>query len=160
MTTATGSTSILHPRQTAARVLGGSVLAAAAWGVLAGLAGLVFAGGAAFGSALVGGVLVAVVLALGAMTVDVVAGMRPQASLIVALLTYVLQMGAVLLLVVAVAGSAELGDVVERGWFAAGVIGAAAAWTAAQIRLALTSRIPLYDLPAGRPEERAEADER
>jgi len=135
-----------HPRQTAARVLAGAVGAALGAGVVLAAVGLVVHGSAAGAGALVAAVLATFVLAFGAMAVDVVAGARPAASLLVAMLTYVLQVSGLLVLVALVIGSARFDNSFANGWFAAGIIAAAAGWTVAQVWLSLRARIPLYDL--------------
>lgn len=120
--------------------------------VVAGVAGLVEGTAAALG-ALVGTALVVVVLAGGSLLLDVVAGLLPSASLLVALLTFTLQLLVVLLVLVGLERSGLLGGALDRGWLGGAVIGATMLWLAVQVRLHTTARVPAYDLPAGPPAE-------
>jgi len=131
--------------------IGGSLLLGAAvfallLGVLMVVLGALLGGSAAAYGALTGTLLAVVVLGLGTFTVDAVAGLMPSASLLVALLTYVLQ---VVLLAVAfgvLTSSGLLDDTLDRRWLAAAVIVGVLAWLVAQIRLTTKARIPVYDL--------------
>ncbi|WKN47333.1 hypothetical protein [Nocardioides sp. Arc9.136] len=144
------------PRETARtrRDGGTAVLLGAALGtVVAGLAAaavgaLVDGSPAAYG-ALVGSALVVVVFAFGSATVHAVAGLLPAASLVVALLTYALQLLVVLVVLSALDASGAVDDTLSRGWLAGAVICGALAWTFVQVALASRVRIPVYDLSAG-----------
>ena len=92
-----------------------------------------------------GGVLTLAVFTLGVAVVGFVARLLPGASLLVALMTYVLQL-LVLALVVAAIDGADLGaETLSRGWFAAGVIAVTLTWVAGQLVAATRQRIPVYD---------------
>jgi drug/metabolite transporter (DMT)-like permease len=95
-----------------------------------------------------GGVLALVVFATGTAVVQTVARAMPSASLLVALMTYTLQvvlMGAVAMVL---ARSGLVGDELSRGWFAGAVIGVTLTWMMVQVWLVGRQRIPVYDLSA------------
>ena len=98
-----------------------------------------------------GGVLTLAVFALGIAAVSFVARLVPGASLLVALMTYVLQL-LVLALVVAAIDRADVdGETLSRSWFAAAVIAVALTWVVGQLVGATRQRIPVYDTPSGTP---------
>lgn len=143
----------------------GSVLLGAATGsvLVVGLLGAVaaFARGsdAALG-ALLGGGLALLVFALGTAVVHVVSGVMPAASLLVALLTYTLQVALMLLVVVGLARSGLAGEELSREWFAGGVIAVTLAWLATQLWRATHLRLPAYDLPSTGADAHPEAGAR
>jgi ATP synthase protein I len=65
--------------------------------------------------------------------------------LLVALMTYVLQLLVLALVVAAIDGADLSSETLSRGWFAAGVIAVAMLWMVGQIVAATRQRIPLYD---------------
>jgi len=98
-----------------------------------------------------GGVLTLAVFTLGVAAVGFVARLLPGASLLVALMTYVLQL-LVLALVVAAIDGADLGaETLSRGWFAAGVIAVTLTWVVGQLVAATRQRIPVYDTSSSSP---------
>ncbi|KRF30381.1 hypothetical protein [Nocardioides sp. Soil805] len=112
------------------------------------LAGLVDGRQGALGAA-AGGVLALAVFATGTAVVQTAARVMPTASLLVALLTYTLQvvlMGAV---AVALSRSGIVGDGPSRGWFAGAVIAVTVTWMVVQVWIVGRQRIPVYDLSAG-----------
>lgn len=117
-------------------------------GVVVALVGWLLAGAAAGLGALVGTSLVVVVCAGGALLVNAVAGAVPSASLLVALLTYTLQVMMLLVAFVALEQSGLLEDALDRMWVGAAAIAATVAWLVAQVVLTVRKRIPTYDLPA------------
>jgi len=141
---------------------GGRVLlGAAAVALLAGLfvvavGALAGGSGAAYG-ALVGSAVAVAVFLLGAGTVHVVAGVMPAASLLVALLTYTLQVAALALVLVGLDGSGLLDGALDRRWLAGALITATVAWLVAQIVFTSRARIPVYDLPPRAAGRRPEA---
>lgn len=152
------------PRSSGARVLLGAALAALVLGVATALTGALAAGSAAAYGALVGTALVLVVLGFGSVVVDAVAGVMPTASLLVALLTYTLQVVLMGLVLIALSGSGLLDDTLDREWLAGTVIGGTFGWLGVQLILTTRMRIPVYDLPvtdapeplatgAGRPQQ-------
>ena len=93
----------------------------------------------------VGGVLTLAVFALGIAVVGFVARLMPSASMLVALMTYALQL-LVLALVVAALERADVGaETLSRGWFAAGVIAVTLLWLVGQLVAATRQRIPAYE---------------
>ncbi len=87
-----------------------------------------------------------VVFAFGSFAVDGVARLMPAASLLVALLTYVLQIVVLGVVFVGLQASGVLEESVDRRWLGGVVIACALAWSAAQFRATATARIPTYDL--------------
>lgn len=146
MTTASPRTDP-QPRVVAARVLFGSALITAAGGVLVALVGLVAAGAGAGASALLGAFAATLVMVTAAMAVDVVATVRPAWSLLVATLTYLLVVVALAASLTVVSDAERWPDGLPVSWLSAGILGVALTWTVAQVRLATTARVPLFDLP-------------
>ncbi|RYP86433.1 hypothetical protein EKO23_08995 [Nocardioides guangzhouensis] len=144
---------------------GGSVLLGAAVAALvAGLVAVVvgaFVGGAeaAYG-ALAGALVVVAVFFLGAGLVHLVAGVLPAASLLVALLTYTLQVVLLAAVFVGLDRSGLLEDALDRAWLGGTVIACTVVWMIAQIVLAARLRIPAYDLGTSGSQDRPEAGAR
>jgi ATP synthase protein I len=111
--------------------------------LLVAVAALVAGSPAAYG-ALAGSAMVVVVLAFGAFVVDLAARVAPATSLLVALVTYTLQVGLMALLFVAVRRADVLASDVERGWLGGTVIAGALVWSVVQLRASMTTRIPVY----------------
>jgi ATP synthase protein I len=118
-------------------------------GLLAVLAAALVSGAAGASGAAIGAGMVLLFFGFGALTVNLVAAISPAASLLVALLTYVLQVVAVGVTFAALQASGALGGPVDAGWVAGTLIGATVCWLTAQVVAATRSRQPLYDLPAG-----------
>ncbi|WP_067437218.1 hypothetical protein [Nocardioides jensenii] len=130
---------------------GGSVLLGAAVGALvvgvaASLLGALVSGSAAAYGALTGTLIVVLVFAGGASLVNLVAGISPQASLMIALLTYALQVVMVGGILYAIERSGLVGDVLSAGWLAGAVIIGTLGWMVCQIVLSARLRLPAYDL--------------
>ncbi len=125
--------------------------ATVAVGAVAAVLGAVLGGAPALLGALVGTGMVAAFFALGAMVLDTVARLAPALSLMVALLTYALQVVLVGLVFLVLSRSGALDSSVEGTWVAGTMIVATFAWLAVQVWTSLRARIPLYDLggPAG-----------
>lgn len=137
----------------------GTLLGAASWalatGVAVALVGLAVDGTDALYAALAGATATVLVLALGALVVDVVARIMPAASLMLALLTYICQLLFLTVALAAVASSA--GDDAVTRWAAAGLIAVTLAWTVAHVLLTMHRRIPVYDVAL--PSERTSASD-
>jgi hypothetical protein len=116
------------------------------------LAALVLADGAAALGAAIGGLLVCFVFAFGALVLGVIAKVAPAASLLVALLTYTLQVVLVGLAYVALSGNGALEGPVDPRWLSGAVIACTLTWTVTQVIVSTRVRQPIYDLPSGRPE--------
>ncbi|SDD74151.1 hypothetical protein [Nocardioides lianchengensis] len=141
------------PRASGTRVLLLAALAALSLGLVGALAGALTAGSAAAYGALVGTALVLAVIGFGSTVVNVVATVMPAASLMVALLTYTLQVVLMGLVFAALSGSGLLDDTLDREWLAGVVIVGTFVWLTAQVVLTTRMRIPAYDLPAGESPE-------
>lgn len=102
-------------------------------------------GRAAVVGAASGGVLTLVVFALGIAAVGAVARLMPAASLLVALMTYALQLLVLGLCIVAIDRAGVGAETLARGWFAAGVIAVTLLWMAGQLVAATRQRIPVYE---------------
>jgi len=131
---------------TGGSVLLGAAVAALALGSLAVLVGALTGGASAAYGALAGTLLVVVVFAFGSFTVNAVAGLMPAASLLVALLTYTLQVVAMAVAFLALNRSGLLDDALDRRWLAGAVIVGTFGWLLTQVLLASRARIPAYDL--------------
>lgn len=92
-----------------------------------------------------GGLLTLVVFAFGVAVVGVVARLVPAASLMVALLTYALQLLVVALCITAINRAGVGPETLDRGWFAAGVIAVTLLWMAGHLVAATRQRIPVYE---------------
>ena len=95
-----------------------------------------------------GGALTLAVFASGIGVVGLVARMMPAASLLVALMTYTLQLLVLALCLAAIERADVSAETLSRGWFVAGVIAVTVLWMAGQVVAATRQRIPVYDTPA------------
>jgi ATP synthase protein I len=128
-------------------------------GVLTTVVGALVSGASGAAGAAIGAGMVVVFFGVGALVVNAVAAVSPPASLLVALLTYVLQVVLVGVVLAALDRSGVLDGGVDRGWAAGSVIAATLVWLVTHIISVTRSRIPLYDLPE-RVSEGHEADAR
>lgn len=103
------------------------------------------AGSAAALGAVVGFLLVLGFFGLGAALVNAVASVSPTASLLVALLTYTLEVVALGAVFVALRRSGALAETVDPGWVGSVVIAATLVWLVAQTIAEARSRQPIYD---------------
>ena len=133
-----------HIRGTA--VLVRTAIATLLVGLLVTLVAALVSGSAAAYGALVGTLLVVGVFGFGTFTVNAVAELMPTASLLVAVLTYTLQVVAMGLAFVALSGSGALDETIDGAWLGCTVIAGTMVWLVVQIRLATTTRIPIYDI--------------
>ncbi len=101
----------------------GAAVAGAGVLLALGVAGRPQAVGALFGAGLVTGFYL-----FGSLTVSLVAAYAPRASLLVALLTYTLQVGALALVLVRVQRSGTLGVSIDAQWVGGSVVVATVAW--------------------------------
>lgn len=136
------------PRSGLSPLLGAVAAGAVAVLVLV-VAAAVTDGRAAVVGAASGGVLTLVVFALGIAVVSAVARMMPSASLLVALMTYALQLLVLALCITALDRAGVGPETLARGWFAAGVIAVTLLWMAGQFVAATRQRIPVYELHPG-----------
>jgi ATP synthase protein I len=141
-----------HTRDTGARVLLGAAAAASIATLGAALLGLLVAGSAAAAGALVGALLVLLVFGLGAFAVNAVAATMPGASLLVALLTYTLQVVLMGVVFWGLSTSGALGEQLDERWLAGTVIVGTLVWLGVQIRQSVRARIPAFEPgPTDRP---------
>ncbi len=126
--------------------------------VLTGLLALVATGAAALTGgraqvvgALAGAALVGFFFVFGALSTSLAAAYAPAMSLLVALLTYTLQVVLLGLVLLAVNRSGLGEDELDRGWLAGTVIVGTLVWMVALVVGAVRSREPLYDLPPNLP---------
>ena len=109
--------------------------------------GQVTAGPAGLKGALVGGGLALVVFLVGTVVVATVSRLVPAQSLLIALLTYVLQVVLMGVVVLALVRSDLGGQAAFREWFAGAVIAVTMLWLGVQVWLFTRLRIPVYELP-------------
>ncbi|QZY30189.1 hypothetical protein [Nocardioides coralli] len=120
-------------------------------GLLAAVVGGLTVGAPAAWGAVCGTALVVLVAAGGALVVNAVAGVLPSASMLVALLTYTLQLLLVLLALLGLERSGLLETTLDRTWVGGAVIGGVLVWLGTQVALATGTRIPAYDLTSDDP---------
>ena len=140
-----------HPGGVASRVLvpaGLGVVAAVA--AVSVLGGLLHGRPAALG-ALVGGAIALCFLLFGSLVVSAATRMAPEAALLMALMTYALQVALVAVVFVALGSSGAVGTTFAAGWLAGGVVAATVAWTVGQLVFSSRARVPVYDIEAGAP---------
>ena len=141
-------------------VLLGAAVAALVVGLVAVVVGAFVGGAEAAYGALAGTLVVVAVFFLGAGLVHLVAGILPAASLLVALLTYALQVVLLLAVFTGLDRSGLMEDALDRSWLGGTVIACTVAWMIAQIVLATRLRIPAYDLDTPGSQERPEGGAR
>jgi ATP synthase protein I len=124
-----------------------AALVTLAVGLAAVVAGLLVSGPSAAAGAGVGFGMVLVFFGTGALVVNAVATVSPVASLMVAMLTYTLEVVLVALVFTGLDRSGVLDGAVDRTWAGGAVIAATLGWLVSHIVSATRSRLPLYDLP-------------
>jgi ATP synthase protein I len=139
----------LVTRRTGSSVLTRAAMASMGLGVVAVVAGSLVEGAPAAYGAAIGALIVLGVFGFGSFVVNTVAALMPTAALLVALLTYTLQVVAMGLVFVALSGSGLLGDTLDREWLAGTVIAGTLVWVVCQIVLTMRAHIAIYDLPEG-----------
>jgi hypothetical protein len=137
----------LASRRTGSSVLAKAAMASVALGVAAAVTGALVGGACAAYGAAVGIVIVLGVFGFGSFVVNTVAALMPTAALLVAMLTYTLQVVAMGLVFVALSRSGLLADELDRRWLAGTVIAGTLVWVVSQIVGTMRVRIPTYDLP-------------
>lgn len=114
-------------------------------GALVVLTGAVSGGAPSAYGALVGVAIALLVFSFGAFAVDAVARLMPVASLLVALLTYTVQVLLMLVVFVALNRAGVLDNTLERGWLGGAIIAAVLTWTFTQLFASTKARIPAFD---------------
>ncbi|WP_183100290.1 hypothetical protein [Nocardioides pelophilus] len=122
-------------------------------GVLVVLVAALASGEAASYGALVGTAIALVVFSFSAFAVDAVARLMPVASLMVALLTYTMQVLLMLVVFVGLNRSGALDDTLDREWLGGSIIVGVLVWTFAQLTASAKERIPAYDTHDEAPSE-------
>jgi len=115
-------------------------------GLVVMLVGLALDGRSGLLAAAIGTVVVVGVLFSGALVVMVVAELMPSASLMVALMTYTLQMVLLAVVLLSLRASGWAQENLTPAWLAIAVMAGALVWTLAQVLIATRVRIPVYDL--------------
>lgn len=130
-----------------ASVLLGAAAAAFVTGVLMTLVAWLVSDATAVRSVVLSTLLVVVVIGFGVFVLNTVASIMPGATVLVALVTYALQLVVMAAVVLQLVRSGMMADTLDRRWFGGGVAVATLAWMVAQIVAATRARIPVYDLP-------------
>jgi ATP synthase protein I len=143
---ATGPT----PRGTS-QVLVAAGLCVAAAVALTTLAGGLVAGSTGALGALAGGSMALCFFLFGSLVVETATRVAPRTAIVVALMTYTLQVALVALIFVVLTSSGAVGSTLSAGWLAGGVIVATVAWTVGQLVASARARVLAYDieLPGG-----------
>ncbi len=97
--------------------------------------------------ALSGLVMVAGFFGFGTLTVSLVSRVAPAASLLVALLTYTLQVLLLGLVFVALTSSGTTQEALDPRWLGGTVVAATLAWTVWLVLREVRTRRPIYDVP-------------
>lgn len=135
--------------------MSGVLVVSAVVAVVATVSGAVFSGGEGALGAAVGAGIVIAVFSLGCGSLALVARALPSATLLVALVTYVAQVVAMLVVFVKLADLDVFADGPGRAWLAIGLIAATVSWLTAQMIFTMRARVPYFDLPIDpRPSER------
>ncbi|MCW2759842.1 MAG: putative synthase protein [Marmoricola sp.] len=114
--------------------------------LVAALLGGLSTGSAGALGALVGGSIACVFFLFGSFVVNAATRIAPQAAMVMALMTYTLQVALVALVFAVLADSGAIGTTLSSGWVAGGVIAATVAWVAGQLVASARARIPAYDI--------------
>lgn len=124
-----------------------AAVAALVAGALVVAIGAIMSGAPAAYGALAGTFIVVGVFGFGAFTVNLVARVLPAAALLVAMLTYTLQVVLMAVVFLALTKSGLLDDALDRQWLAGAVITGTIVWLIAQTISTMRARIPAFDLP-------------
>ena len=130
-----------------ASVLLGAAGAAFVAGVVMTLVAWLVSDATAVRSVVLSTLLVVVVIGFGVFVLNTVASIMPGATVLVALVTYALQLVVMAAIVLQLVRSGMMADTLDRRWFGGGVAVATLAWMVAQIVAHTRARIPVYDLP-------------
>ena len=133
-------------RRGSTSVLAGAALVTLVLGGIASLFGALLDGRDAAYGGLVGTTVVVAVFGLGSLVVDRVAGAVPSAALLVALMTYTLQVVLLAALFLVLSESGVLDHGLERRWLAGTIVAGTFVWLVAHLVLAVRVRIPVYEL--------------
>lgn len=140
------TTNVLSTEQTP-RVLRAGVVAGAGTGAGGALLAALTSDSGAVRGVLAGAGSVVAFYLFGTVVVGLAARVAPTTALLVALLTYTLQVVLVGVLFTALVRSGRLGEDLRPEWLAGGLIAATFAWIAAQIAVTLRTPIPAWVAP-------------
>lgn len=150
MLTTAAASAAKETRDSGLRMLVRVAVVSAFVGLVVTVLAALLSGSEAAGGALVGTALVVGIFSFGAFSVHMVSEVMPSASLLVALVTYTLQVVLMLLAFVALNTSGALDDGLDPLWLGCTVIVGTFCWLVVQVILTMRRRIPVYDLPDGR----------
>jgi ATP synthase protein I len=117
-------------------------------GLAAAVAAALARGGPGVWGVVVGVALLAGFFLFGLVTMQVAAALTPTASLLLALLTYTLQVVLLGLAFVVLQRSGLLDTSIDRRWLSGTVVVGTLVWTVMLVRGAVRQRIPLYHTPS------------
>lgn len=127
--------------------------------IVTGVGALVSGAPAAAGAA-AGAFSLAVVMPFGTYVVHVASRAVPAMSLMVALMTYALQIALMGAFFAMLSRSGALETSVDGLWLVVGVVVGSLTWSTTQIWLSSRARIPLYDLSSAQTSQSREASAR
>ena len=137
----------------------GATAASFVVGLVLVVAGAVLDGAPGARGAAAGALLTTVTFGWGASVVSAVSRVMPSASLLVALLTYALQLMLMAAGTKIVMDASDEGATFARGWLAAGVVTLGVTWIVAQVWTTVRQRTLAYELPPSELPSRTEAGE-
>ena len=149
--------SIERPRDAGLRVLVGAALGALAVACLVTALAAVVGGADAAAGGAAGAFSLAVVMPFGTYVVHVASRAVPGLSLVVALMTYALQIALMMAFFATLARSSAWETSIDGVWLVVGVVAGSVTWSSTQIWLSSRARIPLYDLPSAQASQPREA---
>ncbi|GGF40991.1 hypothetical protein GCM10011519_13360 [Marmoricola endophyticus] len=152
MTTETPTTHLARTTPRGAELVGAGLVALGV-SVLVALLATLATGPAAGVGAMAGGSIALVFFLAGSVLVGAVAASQPQLAMLVALLTYTLEVLLLLVVFVALDRAEVFPTAAERGWVVAGLLGCTLAWTAGHIRATTRLRIPAFEGSRSRTRE-------
>jgi ATP synthase protein I len=109
--------------------------------------GALVSGSSAAAGAAIGAVMVCLFFGFGAVVLQVVARIAPEASLLIALLTYLLKVVAIGLVFVGLTRSGALDGSVDANWLGGAIVACTLVWVSAQVTVNMRTRQLIYDLP-------------
>lgn len=141
-------TTITAPQERTPRVLRAGVLAVLASTAVLVATALVADDGAAVRSAALGGALVIVFFAFGVLNVGFAARIVPSTALLVAMITYLIQVVLIALVFTGLSRSNAFDSALTEGWLAGGLIVGTLVWMTAQVVTTLRTPIPPWEGPS------------
>lgn len=133
--------------RSAGMALLGAAVAALVAGLVLTLVAAVVSGSTAALSAAASTGMVVLVIGFGVLVLNTVASVMPGATVLVALVTYALQLVVMAAITLSLIRGGMADGTLDRRWFGGGVALTTAAWMTAQIVAHTRARVPVYDLP-------------